>query len=137
MLWELNAFDYDLLLATNALIESDAYTLTEIYKSRMEGGLYPKNPACQICGTIHARPHNRNDVVKIFPCGHAYHGVCLGIHKHCQQCMMRVGKSKIDLAVLDNDSKDPESRQQDERKYEELKKDLVMRMCVYLLVLIV
>jgi uncharacterized Zn finger protein (UPF0148 family) len=89
-------YNYEHTLMDNAgnILERDTFSLVQIYMEQLQRGLIPTCTSCLICTNTLARQWHRDDQVRVFTCGHAYHNLCLGGLQVCPQCTSRMIKKK-------------------------------------------
>jgi hypothetical protein len=101
----LDSFTYKcmLLYAASELISYDTFTLGHVYHEQRTRGIKPKEGlTCLRCESALSKPmeesHGRETTVRLFPCGHAYHTVCIGLN--CVVCPLCIPLEEKELKQL-------------------------------------
>ncbi|KAL0477789.1 hypothetical protein AKO1_005213, partial [Acrasis kona] len=92
----LNLYNYEQTLLYDAanILERDTFDLVNSYMDQLQSGLIPSDTTCGLCASALARQWSRDDHVRVFDCGHAYHDLCLGGLQVCPCCSTQLIKKK-------------------------------------------
>ncbi len=135
----LSLYNYGHTLMDNAnnIMERDTFTLVQLYMEQLQRGIIPTSTTCSLCTNTLARQWHRDDQVRVFTCGHAYHNLCLGGLQVCPQCTSRVIKKKQKkskllhaLQVTGGEADIKRLKLVDETTHEESKMDLLKQLLV-------
>ncbi|KAL9647656.1 hypothetical protein ABK040_015146 [Willaertia magna] len=87
----LDSYSYEsgLLRQSNELISYDIYTIGSQLHKLLSNAVKPSTRHCHHCGNYLSKKDgvDFDNLIRIFPCGHAYHVSCLGVGKvYCINC---------------------------------------------------